>query len=228
MNKKKIITLLVAGILTVGIVGGTFAWFTSNDSVTNKFSTASTKEPTNPDAGIEIEEEIKDEDGDGKYDDDVFPGMTMDKEVTVNSTANYEQFLRVKITKVWKVGDKEVKYYKEKDDGRIEYYSESEYEDGAKELDYGKIKLNLNNVSDSKGNTWTDIKSDGYYYYNQILEPEATTEALLKSVTFVQGENDNYYKGLNFEVIVQAEGIQTTGVTNETESWECLPQYVYQ
>ena len=228
MNKKKIITLLVAGILTVGIVGGTFAWFTSNDSVTNKFSTASTEDPNNPDAGIKIEEEFKDEDGDGKYDDDVFPGMTMDKKVTVNSTANYEQFLRVKITKVWKDGDKEVKYYKEKDDGRIEYYSESEYEDGAKELDYGKIKLNLNNVSDSKGNTWTDIKSDGYYYYNQILEPEATTEALLKSVTFVQGENDNYYKGLNFEVIVQAEGIQTKGVTNATESWECLPEYVYQ
>ena len=37
MNKRKIVTLLVAGTLTVGIVGGTLAYFTSQDSVVNQF-----------------------------------------------------------------------------------------------------------------------------------------------------------------------------------------------
>ncbi len=51
MSKKKIIGLCIAGVLAVGSIGGSLAWFTSSDSVTNPFSTASTDNPSDPNSG---------------------------------------------------------------------------------------------------------------------------------------------------------------------------------
>ncbi|MGL5439660.1 MAG: TasA family protein, partial [Filifactoraceae bacterium] len=106
MHKKKIQTLIAAGVLSVGIIGGTLAWFTSQDDITNVFNTGSVTDPTNPDAGIDITENFpgstKDPvTGDMVYDKPVLPGDTMTKEVSVTSKADYDQFLRAKITKVW-------------------------------------------------------------------------------------------------------------------------------
>lgn len=47
MNKKKLSALLLAGTLTAGVVGGTFAWFTSQDSVTNQFTTGGNEDDKN-------------------------------------------------------------------------------------------------------------------------------------------------------------------------------------
>lgn len=94
MNKKKLSALLLAGTLTAGVVGGTFAWFTSQDTVTNQFATAGTDEPDNPDAGIDIWEKFEEP-------TNVVPGTTTDKLVQVKNTSTYDQFIRVKITPKW-------------------------------------------------------------------------------------------------------------------------------
>lgn len=94
MNKKKLSALLLAGTLTAGVVGGTFAWFTSQDSVTNQFTTGATDDPNNPDAGIDIWEKFEEP-------TNVVPGTTTDKLVQVKNTTNYDQFIRVKITPKW-------------------------------------------------------------------------------------------------------------------------------
>lgn len=94
MNKKKLSALLLAGILTAGVVGGTFAWFTSKDTVTNQFATTGTDEPGNPDAGIDIWEKFEKA-------TNVVPGTTTDKLVQVKNTSTYDQFIRVKITPKW-------------------------------------------------------------------------------------------------------------------------------
>ena len=88
MNKKKLSALLLAGILTAGVVGGTFAWFTSKDTVTNQFATTGTDEPGNPDAGIKIEEEFQ-------KPENVLPGTETNKDVRVKSTANYDKFIKI-------------------------------------------------------------------------------------------------------------------------------------
>ena len=87
MNKKKLSALLLAGTLTAGVVGGTFAWFTSKDTVTNQFATTGTDEPGNPDAGIKIEEEFQ-------KPENVLPGTETNKDVRVKSTAKYDQFIK--------------------------------------------------------------------------------------------------------------------------------------
>lgn len=129
MNKKKLSALLLAGILTAGVVGGTFAWFTSKDTVTNQFATTGTDEPGNPDAGIDIWEKFKEP-------TNVVPGTTTDKLVQVKNTSTYDQFIRVKITPKWEkdgldasyldlnfvegsLGDKQGQWFK---DGDYYYY----------------------------------------------------------------------------------------------------------
>lgn len=93
MNKKKLSALLLAGTLTAGVVGGTFAWFTSKDTVTNQFATGGTNDDdSNP--GIDIWEKFE-------KPTNVVPGTTTDKLVQVKNTSTYDQFIRVKITPKW-------------------------------------------------------------------------------------------------------------------------------
>lgn len=99
MNKKKLSALLLAGTLTAGVVGGTFAWFTSQDSVTNEFATGGNEDDDDPDAGIDIWEKFEEP-------TNVVPGTTTDKLVQVKNTSTYDQFIRVKITPEWE--DKEL------------------------------------------------------------------------------------------------------------------------
>ena len=92
MNKKKIAALIVAGIMTVGVVGGTLAWFTSEDSVTNVFNTGAVNEDGGN--GVEIWEDYTPATS-------VVPGETTTKLVQVQNTTNYDSFIRVKFDLSW-------------------------------------------------------------------------------------------------------------------------------
>lgn len=222
MNKKKVAALLIAGVLSIGAIGGTLAWFTSQDSVTNAFQTG---EITDNDinGGVDIDENFPgDKDKDGQWDTPVLPGDTMTKEVKVESTANYNQFVRVKITKVWKNSQgNEVKYYKVNNDKTISY-SFNKPDDSWKELDYEYIDLKIVNEG-TEGDTWTnqnDLSAPeyGWYYYNQILSSKAETSDVLASVT-LSGDMDNAYRNLKFDVIVEAQGVQATNGAAEDSKW---------
>ncbi|WP_058992787.1 BsaA family SipW-dependent biofilm matrix protein [Sarcina ventriculi] len=186
MNKKKLSALLLAGTLTAGVVGGTFAWFTSQDSVTNKFATAGTDEPDNPDAGIKIEEEFD-------KPENVLPGTETNKDVRVKSTAKYDQFIRVKFEK---------KFIKTNGDGTKT--------DVTDKLDTSLIELNFTNyLKDTKAEgTWFEGE-DGYYYYIGKVAGGSYTNMLLDSVT-LSSNAGNEYKNLEFDVTVVADSIQSS------------------
>ncbi|MBU5322675.1 MAG: BsaA family SipW-dependent biofilm matrix protein [Sarcina ventriculi] len=186
MNKKKLSALLLAGTLTAGVVGGTFAWFTSQDSVTNKFATTGTDEPNNPDAGIKIEEEFE-------KPENVLPGTETNKDVRVKSTAKYDQFIRVKFEK---------KFIKTNGDGTKT--------DVTDKLDTSLIELNFTNyLKDTKAEgTWFEGE-DGYYYYIGKVAGGSYTNMLLDSVT-LSSNAGNEYKNLEFDVTVVADSIQSS------------------
>ena len=186
MNKKKLSALLLAGTLTAGVVGGTFAWFTSKDTVTNQFATTGTDEPGNPDAGIKIEEEFK-------KPENVLPGTETNKDVRVKSTAKYDQFIRVKFEK---------KFIKTNGDGTKT--------DVTDKLDTSLIELNFTNyLKDTKAEgTWFEGK-DGYYYYIGKVAGGSYTNMLLDSVT-LSSKAGNEYKNLEFDVTVVADSIQSS------------------
>ena len=79
MSKKKIIGLCIAGVLVVGSIGGSLAWFTSSDSVTNPFSTASTDNPSDPNSGIKINEKFNKEEADNT---NLLESVTLSKDTT--------------------------------------------------------------------------------------------------------------------------------------------------
>lgn len=186
MNKKKLSALLLAGTLTAGVVGGTFAWFTSQDSVTNKFATTGTDKPNNPDAGIKIEEEFE-------KPENVLPGTETNKDVRVKSTAKYDQFIRVKFEK---------KFIKTNGDGTKT--------DVTDKLDTSLIELNFTNyLKDTKAEgTWFEGE-DGYYYYIGKVAGGSYTNMLLDSVT-LSSNAGNEYKNLEFDVTVVADSIQSS------------------
>lgn len=197
MNKKKVATLLVAGALTVSIVGGTLAWFTSKESIPNKFSTpGATDGNTTENSGVKIHENF-----DEAKAQDITPGTDVTKEVQVHSTVNYDQFIRVKITPEFT--DK---------DGKVVT------ENQGKTLENKKIDLNLINYSktDLSSGSWFD-GGDGYYYYIGKVAPGSYTETLLKSVK-LDSTAGNEYKGLNFNVKVDAEGVQASNAAY-LDSW---------
>ncbi|EHP47940.1 MAG: SipW-dependent biofilm matrix protein BsaA [Clostridium perfringens] len=200
MSKKKIIGLCIAGVLAVGSIGGSLAWFTSSDSVTNPFSTASTDNPSDPNSGIKIHEDFNKEDA-----DNTLPGDTVTKQVNVINKATYDQLIRVKIKKVWKDAKGEEK----------------------PDLDTKNINLNFGeNLADSKDpkeGKWIE-GSDGYYYYNGIVNPDGQTANLLESVTLSK-DTTNEFKGLKFDVVVDSEGVQAAnGAVND--SWKDAPQVI--
>lgn len=94
MGKKKIIGLCLAVGLMVGVVGGSLAWFTDKDTVTNSFSTAKENNEGNKN-GIIIDENWKAEDA-----KNILPGTTVNKDVRVKNHATYDQLIRVKFTVV--------------------------------------------------------------------------------------------------------------------------------
>lgn len=200
MSKKKIIGLCIAGVLAVGSIGGSLAWFTSSDSVTNQFSTASTDKPSDPNSGIKIHEDFNKEDA-----DNTLPGDNVTKQVNVINKATYDQLIRVKIKKVWKDAKGEEK----------------------SDLDTKNIILNFeNNLTDSnkpEEGKWIE-GSDGYYYYNGIVNPDGQTANLLESVTLSK-DTTNEFKGLKFDVVVASEGVQAAnGAVND--SWKDAPQVI--
>ena len=200
MSKKKIIGLCIAGVLAVGSIGGSLAWFTSSDSITNPFSTASTDNPSNPNSGIKINEKFNKEEA-----DNTLPGDTVTKQVNVINKATYDQLIRVKIKKVWKDAKGNEK----------------------SDLDTKNIILNFEkNLTDSKDpkeGKWIE-GSDGYYYYNGIVNPDGQTANLLESVTLSK-DITNEFKGLKFDVIVDSEGVQAAnGAVND--SWGTAPQVI--
>ncbi|XZM23854.1 SipW-dependent biofilm matrix protein BsaA [Clostridium perfringens] len=200
MSKKKIIGLCIAGVLAVGSIGGSLAWFTSSDSVTNPFSTASTDNPSDPNSGIKIHEDFNKEDA-----DNTLPGDTVTKQVNVINKATYDQLIRVKIKKVWKDAKGEEK----------------------SDLDTKNIILNFEkNLTDSnkpEEGKWIE-GSDGYYYYNGIVNPKGQTANLLESVTLSK-DTTNEFKGLKFDVVVDSEGVQAAnGAVND--SWKDAPQVI--
>lgn len=232
MSKKKIIGLCIASALVVGSIGGSLAWFTSSDSVTNPFATASTDNPNDPNSGIKINENF-----DKDKADNTLPGDNVTKQVNVTNKATYDQLIRAKIKKVWKDSNgNEITSIWIKDGQRVDANTQ-----GAKEekLNTDYIVLNFENKTD--GNRLTDIANleqgkwikgtdanlgadGGYYYYYGVLAPKANTGNLLESVTLSK-DTPNEYKGLKFDVIVDSEGVQAANGA-VSDSWKTAPQAI--
>lgn len=172
--KKRSIMLGSAVLLAVLlVVGGTMAWFTAEaDPVTNTFIAGT--------VDISINDVFDEDDA-----DNVNPGDTYDKVVSVTNDGTKRAYVRVKLTPLFNpVLSTDV-------------------------VDYPILE------------GWIDGE-DGWYYYEDILDPQETTGNIIEEVIFDGAEMDNDYQGATFTLKVEAEAIQATnGAIND--QWDIDP-----
>ncbi len=101
MTKKKVFVAALAICLVAIISMGTLAWFTASDEVTNKFYVADSDDTDPSDIfSIDVWENTPagDKDPDGYEYKDILPGDVLKKEVNVENTGYYDQYVRVTVT----------------------------------------------------------------------------------------------------------------------------------
>lgn len=101
MTKKKVLVTAIAVSLVAILSMGTLAWFSDSEEVTNKFYVADSDD-TNPDDifSVDVWENTPDgdKDPDGYEYKDILPGDVLKKEVNVENTGYYDQYIRVTVT----------------------------------------------------------------------------------------------------------------------------------
>ena len=106
LNKQKVFALALAVCLIATLSMGSLAWFTDDDSVTNDFFIAGS-EDENPDDvfSVDVWEDATPEapDGEDKIQDGIeypaiLPGDDLYKEVNVENTGAYAQYIRTTVT----------------------------------------------------------------------------------------------------------------------------------
>lgn len=215
MSRKKIVALIMGALLAVGIIGGSLAYFTSQDMVQNKFQTTGDRE--NDGSDIKIVENF-DEEGANK----VEPGTTITKHVQVKNTDEYNQLIKVKFeVKLLNKQGEEV-------DQVNTYKYEGTTESGAMAkvpttITTNDLKNNLtatfanekivNTLPSDNAKMWYNKDNtntlDSEYFYLGYVEPDKFTEDILKSVQ-LKPEAGIEYKEIKFEVKVIADGVQAS------------------
>ena len=198
MTKKKVFVAALAICLVAIISFGTLAWFSAQDSVTNKFYVGDST--TDPDDvfGIDVWEKVGDEeigkdtaDDKGATYEDILPGEKLSKEPYLTNTGVHPQYVRAIVT-----------------------VSEAYLLREAMEGGWGDAEMFLAGTHENW--TLTDIlyTTDNelvyVFYYDQVLAAGATTEALFKEVVIPTGMTLAQAQAMeNFEVSILGQVIQS-------------------
>ena len=102
MSKKKILSLALVVIMIAILSFSSLAWFNDSDSVKNDFHIATSDDPSDPDDifSVDVWENTPDgdKDQDGHSYENILPGSNLEKEVVVENTGAYDQYIRVVVT----------------------------------------------------------------------------------------------------------------------------------
>jgi predicted ribosomally synthesized peptide with SipW-like signal peptide len=216
MTKKKIfaISLIVCAIAILSM--GTLAWFTDNDTVKNEFMVADSTE-TDPEKVFSVNVyEKEDTDGDGSADkltesgivfdgQDVTPGANLVKEIYVDNTGKFDQYVRVIVTLSDISAWMDVMGITTTSD----YVNLAEIFLVENDFDTTWHRNDDETIYDSTKDTLTYV-----YYYNGVLKPDSDVITFMKGVkipTALEKEDVIVMKG-GFTLDVVAEAVQSVNM----------------
>ena len=209
---KVLVVTLAVCLLAMGSLG-TLAWFTAEDEVTNEFLIADSDDTADEIFSINVWE--KDDEG-TVYDDEgitypeIQPGDDLYKEVNIENTGHYAQYIRATVTvtgaSVWQAIDKEIFV----------------------DLGYFVTDLNADFEVDS---TYYDVYNDtlSYVLYYKNILGSGEVVNLFKNVhiteDMTQYDAEKFVENA-FNVIVKAEAVQTANVgANAIEAFKTVGMY---
>lgn len=177
-NRKLIGLLAVTSILTV-MVFSTLAFFTAEDNAINRLTTGNVNILLNDDTILDEELVPFPEEGLIGF----VPGDVVDKIVSVTNTGANPVWVRVDLNPSVTPG------------------TQFTGQEGIPQLSTQFMSMNIN-LAD-----WT-LGTDGWYYFNEVLNPGETTDNLFTTVTFSTAMGNSYMNAMFF-IGVDAEGVQS-------------------
>ena len=176
MKNKKL--KAIAGLVAVAVIGGSLAYFNQTMTVENPFDTnkysSELVETFNP--------------GDG---DDWQPGATVNKDIQVDNTGDYDVIVRVKFDETWTRKGGNSAYVT--NTGINDSTSQTDETDGLVTGDYSVVKKNLLNAD-----KWFYNTNDGYYYYLDNLKAGQNTGTFLDSVKLIDNADMGKYEVIKY------------------------------
>lgn len=214
-NRKK----LIAGALSICLVaavaiGGTMAYLTDSEKVTNTFSVG--------DLDITLTEPEWDDETDGK---DLVPGDTEKKDPTITAV-EHDSYMRV----IMEIQDKEGNAITDKDRldlilQTIRYASPALSEDSSYSLNDLNTVPTVNSdftlVAD-KSSSDTNVTGVYYYNYNDVLKEQATATLFTNIVIPTDWNQTQLQKLGEYKIVIQAQAIQTDNFEDAAAAFTAL------
>lgn len=214
-NRKK----LIAGALSICLVaavaiGGTMAYLTDSEKVTNTFSVG--------DLDITLTEPEWDDETDGK---DLVPGDTEKKDPTITAV-EHDSYMRV----IMEIQDKEGNAITDKDRldlilKTIRYASPALSEDSSYSLNDLNTVPTVNSdftlVAD-KSSSDTNVTGVYYYNYNDVLKEQATATLFTNIVIPTDWNQTQLQKLGEYKIVIQAQAIQTDNFEDAAAAFTAL------
>ncbi len=220
-NRKYLIAILSICLVAALAIGGTIAFLTDKDEVTNTFTVG--------DLDITLTEPNWNDETDGK---DLVPGDTEVKDPTITEVKN-NSYMRVVMTVVDNEGNtitdaerldlilKTVRFDSTYDATTTPATVGTKIVEGTK---YSLAELADVPMVNSNFTLVEDKSSAGVYYYNynSILEKDAKA-VLFTNIVIPTDWNQTQLQKLGvYKIQLQAQAIQTDGFTNSTEAFTAL------
>lgn len=217
MNKKKISALTMSVLLAVGVIGGSLAYFNSQDTQINKFTTIG--EDDNGESDIDIVEEFEEP-------TDVYPGTTVTKKVQVKNIDEYNQLIKVHFeVKLLDSNGNEVDSVTVNNGNGINNGDQViTVNDLKSHLEFGFNDTNVvNTLTGATATQWLRVNPsnpmDSEYYYLGYVSADKYTSQLLDSVK-LKLDAGNEYKNIKYQVKVVADGVQAkNGAFKEVDAF---------
>ena len=203
MNKKQVFTLALAVCLIAILSMGSLAWFSDEDSIKNDFMIAGSDDDTADEIfSVDVWENTPDgdKDQDGYEYKDILPGDELKKEVYVENTGYYSQYIRVTVT----VNNADA-WIAALGNG----YDLGTIFEGHDETLWTRLEVGTYNGTN---NTYTMV-----YYLNKTLAANETA-CLFETVKIPSQltQQDMVFVGAGFELTVVADAVQTENLGIDT------------
>ena len=203
MNKNKVLALALAVCLLATVSMASLAWFTDNDSVTNDFLIAGSENSKPDDVfSVDVWEDatVEDVEGEEKIQDGIVydaiePGDVLYKEVHIENTGAYDQYIRATVTvtgaSVWQ-----------------EVYGEVI-------VPLTEIVKTIDEEALFTVQTFYDVDTDSFVYelyYKDILEPGK--DIVVFETVHINPELNREQAAMlqSFQITVVADAVQTMNV----------------